>query len=134
EPGDATRVPGGHREGRLPRGLPEQGARAVAALALDLLQGREPRQKFSRVGWVLIVGEPFDPGKHHRARLAAELARGALHEVADGGRRGPRGIIDKSGHGEGGLAAARRFETRGKGGEAALDPDLTSADRRLAGR
>ena len=57
---DADRVLVGHPSASCRAVSASRAARAVAALMLDLLQGREPRQEFSGVVCVLIVGEPLD--------------------------------------------------------------------------
>src|SRR5439155_6424653 len=131
ELGDADRVLIGHRQRKLPSGFREQRARAVAMLPLDLLKAGEPRQKLARVAHVLILGKSLDRDKDDRPRLAGKVARGCIQKIAQPARRRARVLVNRSGRGNRPPARLRRLETRGKGGEAARDPDLTAAYGRL---
>src|SRR6516225_11264483 len=83
---------------------------------------------------VLIVVEPRDGGYHDRARFAGKVAPGSVQEVADGARRIACATLERCGRGSGGFTAVRGLEARREGGEAAVDPDLAAADRRLERR
>src|SRR5207248_7864954 len=85
----------------------------------------------ARVAHVLIVGKPYDRDKDDRPRLAGKVARGCIQKIAQPARRSARVLVNRSDRGNRHFARLRRLETRGEGGEAALDPDLTASDRRL---
>src|SRR5262249_41158125 len=131
---DADRVLISHPEHELPRGFREQRPGAIAVLAFDVLEAGEPRQEMPGVAGVLIVIEPRDSGHYHRARLAGKVARGSVEEVADRARRIACAALERRGRGSGGFTAARSLEPRREGDEAAVDPDLAAADRRLERR
>src|SRR5262245_9276998 len=87
-----------------------------------------------RVAGVLIIIEPCDSGNHDRARLAGKVTRGSVEEVADRARRIACVALERRSRGSGGFTAARSLEARREGDEAAVDPDLAAADRRLERR
>ncbi len=100
-------------------------------LPFDVLEAGEPRQKLPCVALVLIVDKPLDRDKDDRPRVAGKVARGCVQKIAHRARRGARAMADRCGRGNGRAARLRRLESRAEGGEAALDPDLAAADRRL---
>src|SRR5260221_7367602 len=133
---DADRVLIGHPERELPRSFREQRPGAVAVWGVDVLEAGEPRQEMPGVTGVLIVVEPRDGGHHDRARFAGKVAPGSVQEVADGARRIGCATLERRGRGSGsgGFTVVRGLEARREGGEAAVDPDLAAADRRLERR